>query len=147
MSHYYCADDVRTWLNALDRIFPALSPTDSHFVDWAVFHTQASGKDVLPDISVGWVVSMEVLNSNWTIFGMVSVMLDKLILHADEITDEVYSSSFEVFQIIYSPNYLMTMEVYPYIYRLHKYFDEFGELFPSDMMKFRAAVDRVRQLH
>lgn len=108
---------------------------------------QATGNDVLPDISVGWVVFMEVLISSWTTVQMVSVMRENLIRHADEVTNAGYAYLFEFLQSIESPTFFITVEVYLSIYRLQKCIHEFDEMFASDMMKLREVANHVRQIH
>lgn len=143
----YDGADIRRWVSALDRVGPALTPMDSHFVDWAVCHTTLASNFDSPPMQQDWYVAVEILNANWSDAKTVPQMRSLLIQHSEDVVDAGYASSFQVFQSVDSPTCFKTMEVYSSLDNLQKCLQNLDEPFATDMLKCRAAVNRVRQLN
>lgn len=139
--------DIYRWINALHRTGPTLMPMDSHFVDWASCATYIAQPYTQPPMTSDWLVAFEILNANWVNASAVPNMRNLLIEHARKVVEAGYASSFEVFQSVDEPTCMKTVEVYASLDHLQKCLDDLDEPFATDILAYRAAVNRVRQLH
>lgn len=135
---------VTAWVSALDRAGRALSPMESHFVEWGVISGFGAEPTVLKK---GEVVATEVLNADWTDPSSVRVMKTKLLEHAEEVVERGKARLFEVLQSVVEPTCFKTLEIYPGLGVLQEHMLTLDPPFENRMMECRAAVNRVRQLY
>lgn len=144
---------VERWVNALDRSGNALSPMDSHYVDWAMCSAHYSSTDDnnedddQPLMGLGWLVSFEILNANWVRSDAVSGMRKVIEAHGKDVVQAGFAKSYEIFQCVNEPTCFKTVEVYENLQTLKKCIDEKDSAFEKEAEVHRAAVYRVRQLH
>lgn len=139
--------DIYRWVAALNRSGPALTPMDSHHVDWALRAAHVAKQHTSPPMENNWLIAFEILNANWVNASAVGKMRDHIIAHGRQVVDDGYASSFEVLQSVDEPTCLKTMEVYPSLDHLRKCLDNLDEPYATRILTYRAAVNRVRQLH
>lgn len=135
---------VTAWVSALDRAGRALSPMESHFVEWGVIGGLGTEPTVLKK---GEVVATEVLNADWINPSSIGVMKARLLEHAEHVVDRGKARLFEVLQSVVEPTCFKTLEIYPSLGALQEHMLTLDPPFENHMLECRAAVNRVRQLY
>lgn len=138
------AGSVSHWIAALDRAGKALSPMDSHYVDWALCGREGPDEK---DVSAPAVVAFEILNADWTRPESIAEMRDALLSHAVAVVSAGNAIVYEVLQSVDEPTCFKTVEMYTSLDALKDHMNTIDPPFEEDMLRCRAAVNRVRQLY
>lgn len=137
---------TQQWVNGLDRLGNALSPFESHFVDWAMF--DAHYQENFPaQMKEGYLVIFEIINANWMQKRAIEGIQNVFSEHGKKMVSNNHMKCFEIFQSIEEPTCFKLIEVYENLSQLERYKRDFDAKYEKDVEVFRAAVYRVRQLH
>lgn len=131
------------WIAALDRAAHALSPMESHFVDYVV-QGSTGDKGALCEHEM---FASEILNADWSRTAATSEMRIKLLQYAERVGNGPHCRLYEVLQSVDEPSCFKTVEVYTSMDALREHMKNVDPLFAKDMLDCRAAVNRVRQLY
>ena len=137
---------VSRWIKALDRSGKAVSPMESHANDYVAWGAERRGC-AFGDVNETDFVGSEMLNADWTNADTVPAMRERLLQHAKDVVDGGYAFSYEVFQSAAEPTVFKTLEVYESRDALCEYMNSIDASFAEDVLQYRAAVNRVRQLY
>eukprot|EP00177_Eucheuma_denticulatum_P002350 GFKZ01004218.1.p1 GENE.GFKZ01004218.1~~GFKZ01004218.1.p1 ORF type:complete len:270 (+),score=31.65 GFKZ01004218.1:143-952(+) len=136
-------EGLGVWLEALGRAGKVLSPYPSYHVDWAVVGQHGETDGVKGDE----LVACEVLNANWVKADSVENMKLKMLEHGEKLVRAGKVRVYEVLQSLNEPTCFKSVEVYEDIEQLERQMAETDQPFAEGIMKWRAAVNRVRQLY
>lgn len=135
---------VDEWVKALNRTGNVLSVHQSYAVEWAELGRFGEEQKVVGGKDL---IACEIVNADWRYAESLRGAKKMLTDHAQEVVKNGKAKMFEVFQSVDEPSCFKTMEVYCGIGDLQDHMNGMDRTFAEEFKKFRAAVNRVRQLY